>query len=658
MKSKEEIEKLLESFGKAWPADSSLAERVVREIQSGRMRPKSSNRRRIIMKALIGIAGCVAIFVAIWWGAIDNHNSLYAQVMDAVHKARTVHVIHYFRPKPEAEPQKDMEEWYAKDVGFRREIYILGTSGIATNEAVWSYNKKQNIASRSKSEGIDKTAPPNFLDEIDQTAQHLQNEFERYPAGDKEIDGVPCKAFRLSKLDRYTEPMKTWITSGKRQLLIYIDQQSRPIRSEDQTKENNQWNTNSYVSLVYDEPFDPALFRPNFGKDVKIVDADKMFDEFFDLKKAVYTEQRGGIIFAIHRIERFENGGVMFVSSVRGTEETLKKFPLTTFDETFRSRSMAEGPACNQWSHYGADGFHKVLAYGGYQGISVTWWAVIPPNAKPDYLEAAPNKIRLHVGVTPRLKFRDSLTEKQIRAFESGWDIVVDSPQLTTIPTVEEIAKSVYADLAALKAVSIEYLTFFGDKYPASDSDNDIFDSEHEGGGKIEEISSDEYAKKIVRDVKWVYERAINAQIDEQFKPENFQKNPEAMLDDHGNLICIRVAIDLMYNPAVNDATLERVAKDEATLEHPATRDRVTELFLQGTHITDEGLKHLISFKKLQILHLEDTSITDAGLKHLTGLSNLKQLYLTDTKVTADSVEMLKRAITGIKIEWKEKDRD
>ena len=122
MKSQEDIENILTDLGKHWPADSSLAERVVREIQSGRPQPKSSSQRRIIMKAIIGIAVSVAIIAAIWWGVIDNHNSLYAQVMDAVQKARTLHFISYVQRKSEAEPQKSVEKWYASDVGFRDEV--------------------------------------------------------------------------------------------------------------------------------------------------------------------------------------------------------------------------------------------------------------------------------------------------------------------------------------------------------------------------------------------------------------------------------------------------------------------------------------------------------------------------------------------------------
>ncbi len=111
--------------------------------------------------------------------------------------------------------------------------------------------------------------------------------------------------------------------------MVFLDGQSRLVRAEYQWRESNRWITKGFVSMKYDEPIDQALFKPDFGKDVKIVDADAAFDEFVSLESAVHVEERSGLIYAIHRVERFVNGGVLVVSSVRGTAETLKKYPLT-----------------------------------------------------------------------------------------------------------------------------------------------------------------------------------------------------------------------------------------------------------------------------------------------------------------------------------------
>jgi hypothetical protein len=611
MKSQEHIEKLLEGFGKAWPENSSVVKGVMQTIESTAVSPNLSKRRRIIMKSLIGIAASVTVFAVLWWGILGDRNSLYAQVMEAVHKARTFHTIQYAQPKDGAQPIKASEAWYERGVGFRQEGF--GFIHIGNEEYLWTFAKDRKMATRSTSNGIDKATAPIFA-EIDKIAQELRNEYERYPEGDQKIDGQPCNAYLLTKLDRYTDSS---LKSGERRLLLYLDQQSRLVRGVVQQREDNHYNTESFVSYKYDESIDPALFKPDFGKDVKIVDADKAFDEFVDLKKAIYTEERDGLIFAIHRIERFENGGVMYVSSVRGTEETLKKYPLT-MRRVRPGQFLADGPATN----------HGNLASATHQGIDVGWWAIIPHMTKPNHFEVAPGRIKIHVFVMPHGEFANLFRDKSGVGYDLTWDIEVNVPRPEAIPTIEEIAKGVYADLVTLKAIRFKYLEF-------SDKDHN-----EQKSAEIDDISSDEYAKKTVRNVKWEYEHDINSQIDEKFEPKKQQEIRKFMGD--------RVAIALMYNPEVSDTTLERVAK----------RDSVTELYLQGTRITDDGLKQISGLKNLQKLHFEETSITDAGLKHLTGLSNLKQVYLTDTKVTADGVEMLKRAIPGIKIEWKEKDRD
>ena len=170
MKSKEEIEKLLEGFGKAWPEDGSIVEGVMRKIESAPVRRNLPKRRRIIMKSLIGIAASVAVFAALLWGVLGDRNSLYAQVIEAVHKARTFHTIQYAQPKDGAKPIKTTEQWFERGVGFRTEG--LGQIHLGNDEYLWTFTKDRNIAVRSKSDGIDKAMAPIFSN-TDQFAQEV-----------------------------------------------------------------------------------------------------------------------------------------------------------------------------------------------------------------------------------------------------------------------------------------------------------------------------------------------------------------------------------------------------------------------------------------------------------------------------------------------------
>ncbi len=182
MKSNEEIEKLLEGFGKAWPDEDSVVKGIMQKIESMPSRPILSNRKRIAMKSLFGIAVCIAVVALIWWGVLGERNSLYAQVVEAVHKARTFHTIQYEQLKDVTKAVK-MERWFERGVGFR--VEDPHSLHIGNERYVWSLNKDQNLAIRSKSSGIDQ-ALDQFFTEIDKQAHELQTDYQRYPDADEE----------------------------------------------------------------------------------------------------------------------------------------------------------------------------------------------------------------------------------------------------------------------------------------------------------------------------------------------------------------------------------------------------------------------------------------------------------------------------------------
>ena len=124
MKSKDEIEKLLETVGKLWPADGSLVAGAMQKIESTPVSQIAPKKTRIITKSLIAVAVSAIVFAAIWWGVIDSQKSLYAQVMDAVNKARTLHFTACRPTKPGEELVKQGEDWLQRGVGFRVERTI------------------------------------------------------------------------------------------------------------------------------------------------------------------------------------------------------------------------------------------------------------------------------------------------------------------------------------------------------------------------------------------------------------------------------------------------------------------------------------------------------------------------------------------------------
>ncbi|HEY1785014.1 MAG TPA: PDZ domain-containing protein [Pirellulales bacterium] len=80
-------------------------------------------------------------------------------------------------------------------------------------------------------------------------------------------------------------------------------------------------------------------------------------------------------------------------------------------------------------------------------------------------------------------------------------------------------------------------------------------------------------------------------------------------------------------NTAITDEGVEAISK-AALLER---------LILSATQITDQGMQHLARLRKLEELQLHDTKITDAGTAVLEELPKLKCLGIDDTAVTADA---------------------
>ena len=557
-----DIEKLLERLGNEWPDDGSIVGRVVQRIESTPVRKNSQQQRRLIVKSLFATAASVAIVASLWWGIAGSDNSLYAEVMTAVRQARTLHMIGYVQPKDADEPVKVTESWYDRGVGFRHEQpnYVR----IGNKEHLWTLAKDRKVATRSRSDGIEKATEPLFS-EIEQFARGLQNEFEPYPIADRSIEGRACRAYLLTKLDRYTDSS---LKAGRRRILIFLDEESRLVRSVIESRGGDDWRTESFSDLTYDEPINRSLFEPNFGDGIKIVDADAAFEEFVNLPAAIHNEERHGLIYAIHRVERFENGGVLVMSSVRGTAETLKEFPLKKH-QIQPGVFYVRGPATVMPAPQGHGSFGLELASAGHQGIDVRWCVLMPRGTPPNHFEVSPGRIKLDVGVTPLGEYA-----KSRHADEKGvihhmyWDVELDVPCPAKLPSLEEIANRVYTDHVALVSIPTKSL-HIGDRSESKTS-------------QVDDISSAEYAKAVANKIRSWHKSDIEFQLKGQFGPNRQKSQLPGIQDD--------VAIGLSYQPLVDDSTLARVAKHGS----------LTRLYLRGTRITDDGLKHLTGLTKLE----------------------------------------------------------
>jgi len=275
MKSPEDIEKLLQDFGRAWPDGGSIVERVVQKIETPPP-VAASKPRRVLMKALIGIAASLALLAASWWAIEGGRTSLYAQVIDGMHRAQTLHIIRYAQGIRGSQQEKMSESWFKRGRGFRSESGTQKDTSvyIDNEEHVWKFITGRNVVIRSRSRGSIGKASEDLFAKIDQHARELQDHCRRYPEGDQTFDGQPCQAYVVTKVDQH-DHLRLPLKLGDFQVLHYLDQQSRLVRTEMREREGTGWRTTTLIVYRYDEPLDPAIFQPNFGKNIRIVDADE-----------------------------------------------------------------------------------------------------------------------------------------------------------------------------------------------------------------------------------------------------------------------------------------------------------------------------------------------------------------------------------------------
>src|SRR6185312_15791401 len=114
-----------------------------------------------------------------------------------------------------------------------------------------------------------------------------------------------------------------------------------------------------------------------------------------------HLEERSGFLYGVHRAQRFD-GGIFLVTSVRGTQETLKEFPLTR--RGLRpGLYLDDGPGVNLKSSPQGDIYFSLdLAEASHQGVDVRWWVLVPRGAPSTCFDVGPGKVKVPVGISPR----------------------------------------------------------------------------------------------------------------------------------------------------------------------------------------------------------------------------------------------------------------
>jgi hypothetical protein len=608
MMSPAEIESILHRLGQEWPTECSLVDAVGQRLESESIEQRRRNGSPPF-KWMLATAAAMLLVTGLWW-IIHDERSLYAQAIDEIKAARTVCITATAASKAEGTTDVVRKAWYQRGVGFREE---WGNQvRIGNNQQFWTYLKDSGMAIRSQSRGLDSIID-SMLNDTGLSQFKQSAKIERYSSADETIDGQPCRAYLETQVYPAGYPISPEEKKIQRRGIIFLDDKSRPIRFLSQLHSDDGWTTKLTTNLKYDVPIDPSLFTPVFGDNVKIVDADQAFDEFVNLKKSIYQEERHGLIFAIHRLERFQDG-IYIVSSVRGTEDTLKKYPLKQ-RLTGPGLMFDEGPAANyEASPLGSGYFRIDLARADYHGINLCWWVLVPRGVPLSHFDVAPGLVKLPIGITPHGDFAKDNFAKNGVIQHLTWDLELSLPKPPVLLPTGMIAAQAYADQVALEAIPFRRLDM-GSK------------NNFEQFSRPEDVSVPRFETAVIANIRSWRQMDVDFQLNGQFAAGGMGNDE---------------AIGLSYEPTVDDATLAQVAK----------RDKLKRLYLDGTKITDVALRQLADLHELRELSLAHTAVTDAGLKEIEGLNSLRDLDVRDTKATHEGIARLKRALPDLKVDY------
>ena len=495
MKSQEEVVATLERLGNAWPQNDSLVERVLHGLETAPPVVATKPARSRWVQRLAACATAVAAAIVVGW-ILRPNESLFAQARQAMRGARTLQMVVRVPAQGDQPAQVVQGLWYERGVGFREESPTLVTVGNALG--TWRHVKDSPVAVLSRGnvirEMVDHVLNDDSIGRLLKDDKHMK--YERYEAGDQDLEGQPCRAYLLTQLSPLSPELERELRDGKRRMVFLLDDRSRIARVVDEVRSGEEWTVKHRHDWKYDAPIDRTLFEPQFGDGVAVMDIDAAFEQFVGLNKAVHREERQGLIYAIHHVERFENGGIYLVSSVRGTDATLQKYPLKRERWGASGAIRVTGPATNYYGsqEYRVPGIDLELASMDHQGIHVSWRALIPlDTAAKEPFAAAPGKVRLPAGISPtggeygKANFLDDNGVMQ----NLTWDVVLDCPQPALLPTFDTIVGHVYTDVTALDAVHFKFLNMGHRGFRA------VFISD------LRKISPEDHLAAVTDDVRW-----------------------------------------------------------------------------------------------------------------------------------------------------------
>jgi outer membrane lipoprotein-sorting protein len=287
MKSKEDIEKLLEDLGSRWPSDDSITNRVMQTIESAQVQSKSGTRLFLskrkyfsimnnhmlsrIAAIVVGSAALITIIVLLVSGG--QGQIAFAQIMENVRQTRSL----VFKHKSELEntpTQYESKGFVLPDGKIRTENPSFDMIMDAKSCKAMFIDKQNKTAKIL--EDFDLSGK---VDVYEMFRNIIKDAVERLP--DEEIDGRSTMVFRVELPGPSKDkkmPMKVWV-DPKNDL---------PFRMEHSSQEMNGKKIKILIyDIVFDQPLDPALFSFDPPKGYKVIEQSREGEKEYTGKNKV-----------------------------------------------------------------------------------------------------------------------------------------------------------------------------------------------------------------------------------------------------------------------------------------------------------------------------------------------------------------------------------
>lgn len=324
-----------------------------------------------------GATFLLGIFAIGWYAVINHSPGLYAQALEAIVRATSVHANGESKQK-NGSWEKEMEVWYHRDYG----VVEWGSRNGVTRTRIdnkryqWRFSSDNPLVVKTRSED-----PIGVIEEI----FDLEKFRSVFPDRPREEVTEAGKTFCIySSIHEDRNRMDAW-----------LDGQGRIRKWEKYKKtDSGEWEKYSIATLEYDIPMEPSRFEPSLNDNSivkdwsKVIDASVLLDDLFGLKNAIYQREEFGLLFAVHDMQRLDNGSIFLRTSMRPGEKLIQELGAIRSSNGQGESVYGDYQLDSSWKRLpdGTEQYYQPynLAYLNHNGLYAQWTILIPKGNQPE----------------------------------------------------------------------------------------------------------------------------------------------------------------------------------------------------------------------------------------------------------------------------------